>query len=172
MEKSTSHNSLLRSGFSSVGLADPPNAAEASRLRKLALKWLTDKFATWMQLMETNPKARAAGIKQLRHWLSDPDLAAVRGKAIDRLPQTERDGWRKLWAEVAKLLDGEPVERKRGLSESYHNIGVLINVPGKWAESMKAYRRALKLLEAPDKKTHSARNRGPARAIKPRLDRN
>ena len=91
----------------------PPDAAEAARLLKQALDWLTGNLATWRQLMKSNPKARVAGVKQLRHWLSDPDLESVRGKAIDQLPQSEREGWRKLWADVAEVLDAEPVVAPR-----------------------------------------------------------
>ena len=56
------------------------------------------------QVMKADTRARAAGIKHLRDWLSNADLKTVRGKAIDQLPETERDGWRKLWADVANVL--------------------------------------------------------------------
>jgi hypothetical protein len=36
-------------------------------------------------------------------WKRDPDLAAVRDR-IDELPEAEREGWRKLWADVDALL--------------------------------------------------------------------
>jgi hypothetical protein len=41
---------------------------------------------------------------QLAHWLKDADLAGVRGDALAKLPETERQPWRDLWAEVDKTL--------------------------------------------------------------------
>ena len=56
---------------------------------------------------------RPASIKRLRHWVRTADLSTVRGKAIDQLPQSERNGWRKLWADVAATLAPEPVVAPR-----------------------------------------------------------
>jgi hypothetical protein len=56
----------------------------------------------------------------LEHWTKDPDLAGVRGEAIDSLPEEERDGWRTLWADVDALLAraAEPVEPAAGGGEA------------------------------------------------------
>jgi hypothetical protein len=41
----------------------------------------------------------------LRHWQQDPDLASVRDEnMLGKLPQDEREEWRKLWEEVATQL--------------------------------------------------------------------
>jgi hypothetical protein len=41
----------------------------------------------------------------MRHWLRDPDFNGVRGAdALAKLPEAERAGWRKLWADVADML--------------------------------------------------------------------
>jgi len=41
----------------------------------------------------------------MQHWLEDSDLAGVRGPdAMAILPEAEREGWRKLWADVADTL--------------------------------------------------------------------
>ncbi len=82
--------------------ADSP---EAAKLRKQALEWLTTNLATWKRMMEKKPQARAAGMKQLRHWQTDADLANVRGPEINGLREEEREGWRELWAEVNRVLD-------------------------------------------------------------------
>ena len=48
---------------------------------------------------------RQAAEKVLQHWQRDPDFAQVREvAALKRLPEAERQGWRDLWAEVARLL--------------------------------------------------------------------
>jgi hypothetical protein len=40
----------------------------------------------------------------MEHWLLDTDFAGVRGKeAVSRLPEQERQAWRKVWTEVAQL---------------------------------------------------------------------
>ena len=78
---------------------------EAAKLRKQALEWLTTNLATWKRMMEKKPQARAAGMKQLRHWQTDADLANVRGPEINGLREEEREGWRELWAEVNRVLD-------------------------------------------------------------------
>jgi hypothetical protein len=41
----------------------------------------------------------------LLHWQQDPDLAGVREPTAQaNLPEAERKGWQKFWAEVAALL--------------------------------------------------------------------
>ena len=40
----------------------------------------------------------------MQHWLEDTDFAGVRdAAALDKLPEPERVGWQKLWADVAAL---------------------------------------------------------------------
>ena len=39
----------------------------------------------------------------MQHWQKDADLASVRADALAKLPEAERDGWRKLWADVDTL---------------------------------------------------------------------
>jgi hypothetical protein len=44
-------------------------------------------------------------LEVLRHWQRDADLAGLRDdKALAALPGDERDACRKLWADVAALL--------------------------------------------------------------------
>jgi hypothetical protein len=41
----------------------------------------------------------------MQHWLQDRDFNGVRGtRALAKLPEAERAGWRKLWADVAATL--------------------------------------------------------------------
>jgi len=50
--------------------------------------------------------------KKLRHWQEDSDLAGVRDAvALEKLPESERAEWKKLWADVEELL--KKVEPKK-----------------------------------------------------------
>jgi eukaryotic-like serine/threonine-protein kinase len=75
-------------------------------LRQQALDWLKADLVLWSkQADDENPKAREAVQQQMKHWQTDPDLAGVRDKdALDKLPEAERDAWRKLWDDVAAVL--------------------------------------------------------------------
>ena len=84
---------------------DQPDAEEAAKLRRQALAWLNANVDTWKDRVDMNPRARATAIEQLRRWQTDPDLAIVRGRAINKLPEEDREGWRKLWAELAAILN-------------------------------------------------------------------
>jgi hypothetical protein len=49
----------------------------------------------------------------MRHWPRDPDFNGVRGpEALAQLPQAERAGWHKLWADVAATLARAQEERR------------------------------------------------------------
>jgi Tfp pilus assembly protein PilF len=95
------------------GDADRLADAERARLRRQALDWLAADLAAWAKRAE-NPNALARlwdkvalpGMGDvLGHWQTDPDLAGVRDDAaLARLPEADREAWRKLWAEVAATL--------------------------------------------------------------------
>jgi hypothetical protein len=60
-------------------------------------------------LESTKPEVRAAARKTLQLWQNDADLGGVRSPdALAKLPEAERDEWRKLWAEVEALLGKAP----------------------------------------------------------------
>jgi tetratricopeptide (TPR) repeat protein len=88
-------------GEDAGGLGQP----ERARLRGQALDWLRADLEAWRRRLGKEPgKARPIVLKQMRHWLHDADLAAVRGpEALARLPEAERAGWQKLWEGVAAL---------------------------------------------------------------------
>ncbi len=91
---------------------------DRARLRQQALDWLRADLDAWGKLRDKGlDKARPFIIKQLQHWREDADFAGVRGpEALDRLPEAERPGWRKLWADVADTLVA--AERKAVLEKS------------------------------------------------------
>lgn len=104
--------------------ARPPDAEESARLRQQALEWLNANLADRQRLMKVNAKNRAAGLRVLRHWRTNPDLAAVRGEAIDRLPESERGGWRQLWTGVRAVIRSQPVTAPRPRSSWYKDKSV------------------------------------------------
>jgi hypothetical protein len=59
----------------------------------------------------------------MQHWLRDGDFNGVRGpEALAKLPEAERAGWQKLWADVAATLaraqqQGTPEEKQASSSE-------------------------------------------------------
>ncbi len=80
--------------------------AERAGLRKQALGWLRANLNAWRGLLDKeSDKTRPVVAQQMQHWLSDPDFNGVRGPdALAKLPEAERERWRKLWADVAETL--------------------------------------------------------------------
>jgi eukaryotic-like serine/threonine-protein kinase len=74
--------------------------------RRWALAWLRDDLTAYNKIDPQNNAAAKRAIRlRLTHWQHDPDLASLRDKeAVDKLPEAERDACRKLWADVATLL--------------------------------------------------------------------
>jgi serine/threonine-protein kinase len=76
------------------------DAKERARWRQQALDWLRADLAAWARATD-----RALAQQQLAHWQQDADLAGVRDQeALAQLPQAEREGWCRLWSDVADLL--------------------------------------------------------------------
>jgi tetratricopeptide (TPR) repeat protein len=90
-------------GKDAAGLGE----TERLRLRQQALDWLRADLQAWRRLLDQAPdKARPVLVKQMQHWLKDPDFAGVRGPdALTRLSEAERPAWQKLWADVADTRD-------------------------------------------------------------------
>jgi tetratricopeptide (TPR) repeat protein/serine/threonine protein kinase len=82
--------------------------------RQQALDWLLVEFAVRSAQAKT-AAGRTVVREQLGHWLKDPDLAAVRDEpSLAKLPEKEREAWRKSWADVAALLRKiEPNKEKK-----------------------------------------------------------
>jgi serine/threonine protein kinase/Flp pilus assembly protein TadD len=75
---------------------------ERARLRRQALDWLrADLALRAKQAGSTRPEDRAAAKKALSYWFQDTELAGVRGDALAKLPEAEREAWRQLWGDVA-----------------------------------------------------------------------
>jgi hypothetical protein len=78
---------------------------EKARLRQQALDWLKTDLAHWSRLAQSGKADDRTLVRQiLQHWQVDSDLAGVRAGALAKLPQPERDAWKKLWADVEAVL--------------------------------------------------------------------
>jgi serine/threonine-protein kinase len=87
--------------------ADKLDAKQRQRLRHQALEWLhADLDALRDLLTKTRPPQKERVRKALQHWQEDTNLATIRdNKELTALPTEERDACKKLWADVAALLD-------------------------------------------------------------------
>jgi hypothetical protein len=86
--------------------ADKLDTKDPIRLRNQARAWLRADLEAWAKLIDQGKTDdRAAAVKSLQPWQTDPDLAGIRDPAaLAKLPEHEQEAWRKLWAEVANLL--------------------------------------------------------------------
>jgi serine/threonine-protein kinase len=87
--------------------AGPLDEKEGAGLRRQALDWLRADLAAWTRVVDKGPpQDRRLARRALERWRKDPDLAGLREKdALAKLPQAERDACRRLWADVAALLE-------------------------------------------------------------------
>jgi serine/threonine-protein kinase len=72
-------------------------------LRRQAMAWLRADLTLYAKLAERQEPATQQAVRQrLAHWQQDTDLASVRDKpALEKLPDDERQQWRRLWEDVA-----------------------------------------------------------------------
>jgi serine/threonine-protein kinase len=103
------YNAACSAALAAAGQgADAANLPAKARvsLRRQALAWLTADLAARRRVLESGPPAdRTAQRNHLRYSQTDPDLAGVRDPAaLAALPEAERAGWAKLWADLAALL--------------------------------------------------------------------
>jgi serine/threonine protein kinase/Flp pilus assembly protein TadD len=88
--------------------SDKLDEREKARLRGQSLSWLRADLKALGRLRDKgpDPPRLAAGVGTvLRHWQVDPDLAGVRGaEALGKLPEAERQAWKKLWDDAADML--------------------------------------------------------------------
>jgi tetratricopeptide (TPR) repeat protein len=91
---------------------DRLNVSAKARLRQQALAWLQADLQARKKLLQSSPLSAVSVQNQLKHWQTDPELAAVRDPpALAQLPEGERKAWQTLWADVARLLQGKEKEK-------------------------------------------------------------
>jgi serine/threonine protein kinase/Flp pilus assembly protein TadD len=95
---------------------------ERARLRQQALDWLRADLTTWGRLLKKEPdQARAAAQQTLRHWQRNADFAGVRGDALAKLPEAEREPWQQLWADVEETLSQASPEKAKDTDKKPSN---------------------------------------------------
>jgi Flp pilus assembly protein TadD len=88
-------------GEDAAGLTE----AERAHWRRQALDWLRADLKVWGQLLQKQPdRARLAVQQTMMHWHQDADLAGVRGDALAKLPEAERQAWGQLWVEIERTF--------------------------------------------------------------------
>ncbi|MGE3821309.1 MAG: tetratricopeptide repeat protein, partial [Isosphaeraceae bacterium] len=85
-----------------AGSLDPERRAA---LRAMGLDWLRADLALRARIIEGSDAAAAERSRALlRYWMREPNFAGVREpEALAALPQTERELWQALWADLEKL---------------------------------------------------------------------
>ena len=111
------YNAACAAALASTGQGkeDPkPDERQRARLRKQALDWLRADLAAWSKQLDDNrPMLRPTLLQIVGHWKEDEDLAAIRDKGfLAKLPESEREAFRKLWADVDQLLKKANEEKK------------------------------------------------------------
>jgi tetratricopeptide (TPR) repeat protein len=83
---------------------------ERAGKRRQALDWLRANLELTARLRNDGEVLRWS----LATWLSDPALASVRDPAASaKLPDAERELWRRLWTDVAASIAADPLEQGR-----------------------------------------------------------
>jgi tetratricopeptide (TPR) repeat protein len=79
---------------------------DKAALRQQALEWLKADSMAQGKRLQDNPTSAAQVQMALKQWQSNVYLAGVRqAKEMAKLPHTERQAWKALWAEVQALHD-------------------------------------------------------------------
>jgi tetratricopeptide (TPR) repeat protein len=86
--------------------ADKLDSKDPIRLRNQARAWLRADLEAWTKMADQGkPEDRAAAVKTLQHWQTDPDLTGIRDpQPLAKLPESEQETCRKVWADVTALL--------------------------------------------------------------------
>jgi serine/threonine protein kinase/Flp pilus assembly protein TadD len=80
-------------------------SAERARLRQQGLDWLRADLASHASSVDGGPaEARAFAQVVMQRWQRNTDLAGVRGTALAKLPEAERQAWGQLWVDVEQTL--------------------------------------------------------------------
>jgi len=119
--------------------ADEPKAEETARAawRRQGLDWLRAELEARGKVADDGKatlKDHNAWTRTLRIWKRHRDLAGVReAKALDGLPETERDGWRLFWAEVDRRLSR--TDERPAMNYQAHVFALIKEAIGKYPGS-------------------------------------
>jgi serine/threonine-protein kinase len=109
LKASLRYNAACNAALAAAGQgidADKLDDKERARWRKQAIQWLRADLDGWdKRLAAGMPEVRQTVRETLQNWQRDADLAGVRDpQALMKLPAAEQEVCRKLWADVAALL--------------------------------------------------------------------
>jgi tetratricopeptide (TPR) repeat protein len=108
----------------------PLGGTERAGLRRQALAWLRADLALGARLLN---EGKGVGWS-LADWQSGPDLASVRDQTkLAKLPDSERQPWQRLWADVAAVRAADPLEQGRKHAARRE-----------WVQAAACYARAIK----------------------------
>jgi serine/threonine-protein kinase len=112
--------------------------ASRTRLRKLALAWLTAERDAWEKHCHTASGAELTrNARTMLMWQECADLACVRdADALAKLPEAEMKDWQRLWADVKLLGSGDPLVPLTNARYSAAH--------GRWAKAAESYAEYLK----------------------------
>jgi tetratricopeptide (TPR) repeat protein len=115
------YNGACAAVLAACGQGDGANldAKEHAHFHSQARAWLRVGLTIALTELEKEPaKANSRILQQVRDCQEDPDFAGVRGQALAKLPEAEREHWRILWEEVADLeRRAAATQPRRGKSE-------------------------------------------------------
>jgi serine/threonine protein kinase/tetratricopeptide (TPR) repeat protein len=100
------YNAACAAALAGCGKGDAINLSEdeKARLRGQSLVWLRAHLDHWRVELEKDSEKFRAGIqKEMQRWQKDSDFDGVRGDALAKLPEAERQAWQALWDDVAAL---------------------------------------------------------------------
>jgi hypothetical protein len=84
--------------------ADELDADRRRELRQQALDWLRAELDAWSSSIRWNPLSFRSAAETLSHWLTSPDLSAVRDEvSLAELSPDEQLAWKQLWSDVEAL---------------------------------------------------------------------
>jgi serine/threonine-protein kinase len=85
---------------------DSSGEVTKAKWRQQSHAWLRNELQANVKATESkNPRQRAYAVERLYLWKFDADLSAVRdADALGKLPDAEREEWRKFWADVDEVL--------------------------------------------------------------------
>jgi serine/threonine-protein kinase len=118
---------LMASGQSAA--AEPLTESERAGKRRRALAWLRANLALRAQTISEGRTSWS-----VEPWQIDRGLASVRDpQELAKIPDDEREQWRRFWTEVATISTSNPLEHGRALAAS-----------GQWTEAADSYALAFK----------------------------
>ena len=117
--------------------ADKLDDKERVHLAQAALEWLkADLSLRQKQAGSSKANDRAAGQQAMQRRQRDVNLASLRDKeALGKLPEEERQGWQKFWAEVDALVR----------ANASTGLGIALKAKGDLVGAIAAYRQAVAL---------------------------